>query len=129
MAIDDKIGDKNLKYDINREAAKTSALSYSKIDKYEHLTGEEILPLDQRKVIKQTKFTYFSLAKDKKNQDKDQVKTIEDNRKQLVESKKKLSKRVLIVLILTEIVYQLKNKEIFNKRVEESSSEFRDLKK
>ena len=30
--------------DINREAAEISALSSGKIDKYEYLTGEEILP-------------------------------------------------------------------------------------
>ena len=44
MTIDDKIRDEKLQYDINREAAKISALSLSKIDKYEYLTGEEILP-------------------------------------------------------------------------------------
>ena len=37
MAIDDKIRDEKLQYNINREAAKTSALSYGKIDKYEIL--------------------------------------------------------------------------------------------
>ena len=46
MAIDDKIRDEKLKYDINREAAKISALTFGKIDKYEYLTGEEILPFD-----------------------------------------------------------------------------------
>ena len=44
MTIDDKIRDAKLQYDINREAAKILALSYAKIDKYEYLTGEEILP-------------------------------------------------------------------------------------
>ena len=34
MIIDDKIRDEKLKYDINREAAKISALSSGKIDKY-----------------------------------------------------------------------------------------------
>ena len=37
-----------LQYDINREAAKISALSSGKIDKYEYLIEEEILPSDQR---------------------------------------------------------------------------------
>ena len=46
MAIDDKIRDEKLKYDINREAAKISALTFGKIDKYEYLTGEELLPFD-----------------------------------------------------------------------------------
>ena len=32
--------DEKLPYDINREAAKISALSSSKIDKYEYLTSE-----------------------------------------------------------------------------------------
>ena len=59
MAIDDKIRDEKLQYDINREAAKISALSSGKIDKYEYLTGEEILPSDQRRVIEQAKFTHF----------------------------------------------------------------------
>ena len=40
MAIDDKTRDEKLQYDIKREAAKTSALSSGKIDKYEHLTFE-----------------------------------------------------------------------------------------
>ena len=46
MTIDDKIKDQKLQYDINREAAIISALSSEKIDKYEYLTGEEILPSD-----------------------------------------------------------------------------------
>ena len=40
MTIDDKIRDEKLHYDINREAAKISALSPGKIDKYEYLIGE-----------------------------------------------------------------------------------------
>ena len=37
MAIEDQIRDEKLQYDINREAAKMSALSSGKIYKYEHL--------------------------------------------------------------------------------------------
>ena len=47
MTIDDKIRDAKLQYDINREAAKISALSSGKIDKHKCLTGEEILPSNQ----------------------------------------------------------------------------------
>ena len=43
MAIDDQIEDEKLQYDISREAAKISALSLGKINKYEYLTGQEIL--------------------------------------------------------------------------------------
>ena len=63
MTIDDKIKDEKIQYDINREAAKISALSSGKFDKYEYLTGEEILPSDQSRIIKQAKFTYFPLGK------------------------------------------------------------------
>ena len=44
MTIDDQIRDEKLQYDITREAPKVSALSSSKINKFEYLTGEEILP-------------------------------------------------------------------------------------
>ena len=44
MITDDQIDDEKLQYDINREAVKISALSSDKIDKYEYLNGEEILP-------------------------------------------------------------------------------------
>ena len=40
MTIEDQIRDEKLQYDINREAAKTSALSSGKIDKYQYLTGK-----------------------------------------------------------------------------------------
>ena len=44
MATDDKIRNEKRLYDINREASKISVLSSGKTDKYEYLTGEEILP-------------------------------------------------------------------------------------
>ena len=44
MTINDQIRDEQLKYDINREASKISALSSRNIQKYEYLTGEDILP-------------------------------------------------------------------------------------
>ena len=37
-----------LEYNINREAAKISALSSGKLHKYEYLTGEDILPSTQQ---------------------------------------------------------------------------------
>ena len=48
MPTDDKIRDEKVQYDINREAAKISTLSSGKNQSYEYLTGEEILPLNQR---------------------------------------------------------------------------------
>ena len=63
MTIEDQIKDEKLQYDINREAAKISALSSSKTDKYECLTGEEILPSNQQQIIEQAKFAYSPLGK------------------------------------------------------------------
>ena len=51
MTIGDKIRDEQLQYDVNREAAKISTLSSGKTYKYEYLTGEEILPSNQRQMI------------------------------------------------------------------------------
>ena len=48
MTIDDQIRDEKLQYDINRKAAEISALSSDKIDKFEYLTGNEILPSNQQ---------------------------------------------------------------------------------
>ena len=56
MTIDDQIRDEKLQYDINREAVKISALSCNKIGKYEYLTDEEILPSNQKQIIKLAKF-------------------------------------------------------------------------
>ena len=61
MTINDQIRDEKLQYDINREAAKISALS--KIHKYEYLTGEDILPSNQQQIIEQARFTYSPLGK------------------------------------------------------------------
>ena len=65
MTIENQIKDEELQYDINREAAKISAL----YDKYEYLTGEEILPSNQQQMIQQAKFNYSPLGKtiEKKN--------------------------------------------------------------
>ena len=50
MTIEDQIRDEKLQYDINRKAAKTSALSSGKTDQYEYLTGKEILPSKQKQL-------------------------------------------------------------------------------
>ena len=49
MKIDGQIKDEKLHYDINKEAARISALSSGKVNKYKYLTGEEILPSNQNK--------------------------------------------------------------------------------
>ena len=86
MTINDRIKDEKLQYDINREAAKISALSSGKLHKYEYLTGEDILPSNQQQIIEQTKFTYSPLGKAFDRQ----IKTIEDHAKKQVEALKNL---------------------------------------
>ena len=63
MTINDQIKDGKLHYNINREAAKISALSSGKLHKYEYLTGEDILPSTQQQIIQQTKFRYSPLGR------------------------------------------------------------------
>ena len=82
MTINDQIRDEKLQHDINREGAKISALSSDKIQKYKHLTVEDILPSNQQQIIEQTKFTYSPLAK---TFDK-QLKTIEYQGQKQVEA-------------------------------------------
>ena len=91
MTIEDQIIDEKLQYDINRKVAKISALSSGKIDKYEYLTGEEILPSNQKQITEQAKFTYSPLGKafekqtkTNKDQGEKQIKAIRDNKEHLV---------------------------------------------
>ena len=118
MTIEDQIKDEKLQYDINREAAKISALSSGKIDKYEYLTGKEILPSNQQQIIQQAKFNYSPLKKalEKQiktieDQGKKQVKAIQDN-KQIV-NKDDGYKDKLLLLREREIF-----KDIYNKRLD-----------
>ena len=116
MTIEDQIKDEKLQYDINREAAKISVLSSGKIDKYEYLTGEEILPSNQQQIIQQAKFTYSPLGKafEKqtktiKDQGEKQIKAIQD--KQIVNINKDDYKDKLLLSKEREIF-----KDIYNKR-------------
>ena len=118
MTIEDKIKDEKLQYDINRKAAKISALSSGKIDKYEYLTGEEILPSNQQQIIEQAKFTYSPLGKAFEKQTETiedwgekQIKAIQDNKKQLINDNDYKDK--LLLSNEREIF-----KDIYNKRLD-----------
>ena len=74
MTINDQIRGEKLRYDINRKAAKISALSSGKIHKYEYLAGEDILPWNQQQIIEHARFTYSPLGKVFEKQ----IKTIQD---------------------------------------------------
>ena len=82
MTINHQISDEKLQYDINRDAAKKSALSLGKIHKYEYLTREDILPSTQQQILEQARYTYTPSGKafDK------QIKTIDDQGQKQVEA-------------------------------------------
>ena len=115
MTIEDQVKDEKLQYDINREAAKISALSSGKIEKYEYLTGEEILPSNQQLIIQQAKFNYSPLGKafEKKR------KTIEDQGEKQVDALKTSYKK--LPSIKDFVPTEKFNLEIINeiKRIEE----------
>ena len=48
--IDDKIKANQAHYDLDREAAKISALSFGNLDKYEYLLGEDLEDIDQKQL-------------------------------------------------------------------------------
>ena len=81
MAINDQIRDEKLQYNINRQAAEISG----KINKYEYLTGEEILPSNQQQIIEQARFTYSPLGKAFEKR----IKIIEDQGKKTSSSNSK----------------------------------------
>ena len=59
--LDRKIMQNEAQYDLDRKAAKISALSSNNLDKYEYLTGED-LGLKPN-TIEQTRFEYSPLGK------------------------------------------------------------------
>ena len=122
MTIDDKIRDEKLQYNINREAAKISDLSSGKIDKYEFLTGEEILPPDQRRVIEQAKFIYSPLGKAFEKQ----TKTIEEQGKNKIDGIANQSKR-LAALTNKDDNHEDNYKEIFEELPEKRFGEIKEL--
>ena len=72
---------------------KISALSSGKLDKYEYLTGEEILPSNQQQIIQQAKFNYSPLGKALKKQRE----TIEDQGEKQVDALKTSYKKLLSI--------------------------------
>ena len=88
MTMNDQIKDEKLQYDINREAAKISALSSGKTHKYEYLVGEDILPVNQQQIIEQARITYSPLGKAFEKQ----INTIKDQGEKQVEALKSIKK-------------------------------------
>ena len=115
MTINDQIKDEKLQYDINREAAKISALSSGKLHKYEYLTGEDILPSNQQQIIEQAKFTYSPLGKAFEKQ----IKTIEDQGEKQIDALKDLKPKEQTKPIEDKSNNQPKATIIFNELINE----------
>ena len=128
MTINDQIRDEKLQYDINRKAAEISALSSGKINKYEYLTGNEILPSNQQQIIEQAKFTYSPLGKAFEKQ----IETIEDQGKEQI---KAIKSRGQVKTIKKydhddeDSPLTSKKKEIFNELVDKRLNEINELHK
>ena len=135
MTIEDQIKDEKLQYDINIEAAKISALSSGKLDKYEYFTGEEILPSNQQQIIQQAKFNYSPLGK----AIEEQIKTIKDQgEKQVVtlESLKASDKKLPAIKdfiptenLNPEIINEIKKIEEIEKKVDRNKMVYKGTNK
>ena len=126
MTINDQIGDEKLQYDINREAAKISSLSSCKIRKYEYLTGEDILPLNQQQIIEQARFNYSPLGKTLERQ----IKTIEGQGEKQIKAIQNQRQDKMIkkyTYDLEDTPFISKQKEIFNKLIDERYEKINDL--
>ena len=107
---------KRIKFNINREAAKISALSSGKIRKCEYLTGEDILPSNQQQVIEQAKFTYCPLGKTFEKQ----IKTIEIQGEKQIDALKDLKTKEQTKSIEDKYNNKQKAKIIFNELINET---------
>ena len=128
MTINYHIRDEKLQYDISRKAAEISAISSGKINKYEYLTGNEILPSNQQQIIEQAKFTYSPLGKAFEKQ----IKTIEDQGEKQI----KVTQNQGRFKTIKKYTYDdedspliSKQKKIFNKLVDERLDEITELHK
>ena len=129
MTIDDQIKGEKEQYNIHREAAKISVLSSGKISKYEYLTGEEILPSNQKQIIEQTEFilscAFEKQTKAIEDQGKNQISVLKESGNQIIESNE-IDKNDFN--IDRSGVLLDKQKETFNEPVRERALEFSDIK-
>ena len=95
MAIDERIKNKKLQYNINKEAAEISTFLSGKIDKYHYCIGTKTLPPDQHKLIEEAKFSFSSLEEAYEKQ----VKHFEDLRENQREAIKEQEEATLALFI------------------------------
>ena len=87
--LDNKIRENKAQYDLDREAAKISALSSGELEKYEYLSGQDLVYKPD--VVQKAKFEYSPLGKVfNKESDKD------DKNKGLLKRLKTLKTKIKI---------------------------------
>ena len=88
---------------------KPSALSSSKINKYEYFTDDEILPSNQKQIIEQTKFTCSPLGRAFQKQ----TKTIKDQGEKeikAIKNQRVIKKKSKYMFIMRKRVKDFKTK-------------------
>ena len=99
-----------------------------KIDQYEYLTGEDILPSNQQQVIEQAKFTYSPLEKAFEKQ----IKKVEDQREKQIKAIQDQGQLKTIKKDDNDdedTSFISKQKQIFNEVVDERLERINDLDK
>ena len=96
-----------------------SAFLSGKIQKYEYLTGEDILPSNQQQIIEQKKFTYSPLEKAFKKQ----IKTIEDYGEKQIDALKDLKPKEQTKPIEDKSNNQSKATAIFNELINKKKNQ------
>ena len=112
-------------YDINRETSKILALSSNELRKFEYLTGQEILPSNQKQVIEQAKFSYSPLGKAFEKQ----IKTIKDQGKKEVKALENLKQKEQKAIEDKSDENLSMQKKIYNKLLDERTDEIREIAK
>ena len=123
-------------YDLDRKAAKISALSSNNLDKYEYLTGED-LGL-KPSTVEQAKFEYSPLSKifnkglDKNDQKEGlfkRLKNIEDKNEKLLKVKNKTEENIKEVTDFVDQPLSFEAKELIEKiKVIQKNVDYRKLK-
>ena len=120
MTINDQIRVEKLQHDINREAAKISALTSKNFQEYEYLTCEDILPSNQQQIIEQEKLTYCPVGKAFETQ----IKTIEDQcKKQVNDLENFRSKKQ------TKSIGEIFPEDYYSVKIENELNKIKELKK
>ena len=101
--LNKKVMQNEAQYDLDRKAAKTTALSSNHLDKYEYLTGEDLVL--KPSTIEQAKFEYSPLGKIfNKRLDKDDKKEGLFKRLENIEDNNEEHLNYLIMLIKPVVI-------------------------